>query len=147
MIVDATVVIHLAKAGRLDLLGSLDRWTFVVPEQVVGEVTYPSQAAALADALQIGHLRRESSTDSAEIALYADLRRRMGKGEAACLAMAVTRGWLLASDDRGRAFRRLTRERLGRTGLMDTGSIVDAARKKGVISSRIAQQILQTTRP
>jgi predicted nucleic acid-binding protein len=109
VVVDATVIIHLTKAGRLDLLGTLEGWDFVVPDQVVEEVTYAEQAAALAAALAAGHLRRESSTDLAEIALYAELKgeRTMGKGDAACLAMAASRGWLLASDDRGRAFRRL----------------------------------------
>ncbi len=39
VVLDATVVIHLAKAERLDLLGSLEGWVFVVPDQVVEEVT------------------------------------------------------------------------------------------------------------
>ena len=105
--VDATVVIHLAKAERLHLLGSLEGWAFVIPDQVVEEVTYPDQAAALEQALKLGHLRRESSTDPREIATYAELRQRMGRGEAACLAMAECRRWMVASDDRGKAFRRL----------------------------------------
>jgi len=141
VVVDATVVIHLAKAGRLDLLGALEGWDFVVPGQVVEEVTYAEQAAALAAALAAGHLRRETSTDLAEIALYAELRDRMGKGEAACLAMAASRGWLLASDDRGRAFRRLVGERIGIDRLIDTARIADAAREQGVLSPDDARQI------
>jgi predicted nucleic acid-binding protein len=140
-VVDATVVIHLAKARRLDLLGALDGWDFVVPDQVVEEVTYPEQAAALAAALEAAHLRRESSTDPAEIALYAELRERMGKGEAACLAMAASRGWLLASDDRGRAFWRLVGDRIGIDRLIDTARIAEAACKQGVLSADDARQI------
>lgn len=130
VVVDATVIIHLAKAERLHLLGALQGWEFVVPDQVVEEVTYPEQAATLKAALAAGHLRQESSTDTTEIALYAELRTRMGKGEAACLAMAATRGWLLASDDRGRAFRRLVHERIGPDRLIDTARIAEAAREK-----------------
>ena len=88
VVVDATVVISLAKAECLHLLGSLEGWAFVIPDQVVEEVNYPGQAVALEQALKLGHLRRESSTDPQEIAIYAELRQRMGRGEAACLAMA-----------------------------------------------------------
>lgn len=124
VVVDATVVISLAKVGRLGLLGTLPGWLFVVPDQVVEEVTYPDQAEALRQVIQAGGLRQESSTDPAEMALYAELRQRMGKGEAACLAMAATRGWYLASDDRGRAFRRLLREHLGDDRLLSTPALL-----------------------
>jgi predicted nucleic acid-binding protein len=141
VVVDATVVIHLAKAQRLDLLGALEGWDFVVPDQVAEEVSYPDQTEALARALEAGHLRRESSTDPAEIALYAEVRKRMGKGEAACLAMAATRGWLLGSDDHGRAFRRLVGERIGTDRLIDTARIAGEARALGVLSADDARQI------
>jgi len=65
----------------------------------------------------------------------------MGKGEAACLAMAASRGWLLASDDRGRAFRRLVHERIGPDRLIDTARIADAAREQGVLSADDARHI------
>jgi len=139
VILDATVVIHLARAGRLGLLGRVEGYEFVVTEQVVNEVTYPEQAAALRTALEAGHLRVESSTDTAELALYAELRARMGKGEAASLAMAACRGWMLASDDRGRAFRRLVRERLGLSNLEDTLAIVTLAEDRGVITPEEAE--------
>ena len=141
VVLDATVVIHLAQADRLDLLGAMEGYVFVVPDQVVEEVIYPEQAAILEQALEAGHLRRESSTEPAEIALYAELRRRMGKGEAACLAMSVRRDWMLASDDRGRAFRRIVRERLGTARLIDTSAIVKMALEGGVISADEAEQI------
>jgi len=141
VVLDATAVIHLAGADRLDVLGAIGDHDFVVPDQVVEEVTYPEQAGALNRALEAGHLRRESSTDPAEVALYADLRQRMGKGEAACLAMAASRGWMLASDDRGRAFRRMARERIRDEDLIDTIEIVDMAREHGLLSADEAARI------
>ncbi len=141
VVVDATVVIHLTRAGRLHVLGAIKGYVFVVPDQVVEEVTYPEQATALAHALHAGHLRRETSTEPGEVALYAELRHRMGKGEAACLAMSVHRGWMLASDDRGRAFRRLVRARIGEKNLMDTMTIVNLARKQGTLSAAEAERI------
>jgi predicted nucleic acid-binding protein len=143
VVVDATVVIHLAKARRLDLLGALEGWDFVVPDQVVEEVSYPDQAEALARALEAGHLRRESSADPAEIALYAEVRKRMGKGEAACLAMAATRGWLLASDDHGPAFRRLVGDHIASDRLIDTARIAEMACEQGALSADEAKRIKQ----
>jgi predicted nucleic acid-binding protein len=139
--VDATVIINLIKAGHLELLSALEGWRFSVPDQVAEEVSDPEQAAALARAFEAGHLRRDSSTDPEEIAAYADLKRRMGKGEAACLAIAVTRGWTLASDDRGRAFRRLLRERIGEGGVIDTPEIARIAQSHGLISAEEADRI------
>ena len=142
VVVDATVVINLAKAECLHLLGSLEGWAFVIPDQVVEEVNYPGQAVALEQALKLGHPRRESSTDPQEIAIYAELRQRMGRGEAACLAMAECRRWMVASDDRGNAFRRLVRERIGSEQLIDTAFIVNAAQEQGAISPDDARRIL-----
>lgn len=70
----------------------------------------------------------------------------MGKGEAACLAMATTRGWMLASDDRGRAFRRLATERIGNNRLLDTPGIAAMARAQGILSDAEEQQIRNRVR-
>ena len=66
--VDASVLINLIRAGRLSLLGAIAGRRFVVPEQVVEEVSHPEQAAALDHAIRAGHVRREPSTDPSEIA-------------------------------------------------------------------------------
>lgn len=144
--VDATVLINLIQAGRLEILGALEGWRFGVPDQVVEEVSDREQAAVLARAFEAGHLQRESSTDPEEIATYAELKLRMGKGEAACLAIAVTRGWMLASDDRGHAFRRLVRERIGEGRLIDTAEIVRIAQRDGVVSADEADRIRARSR-
>lgn len=144
--VDTTVLINLIQAGRLDILAALRGWEFVAPDQAVEEVSRQNQRAALERSLEAGHLRRESSTEPREIAAYAELRLRMGKGEAACLAIAASRGWTLASDDRGRAFRRLVRERIGEHRLIDTSEIVRIAREQGVVSSEEADRIREKSR-
>ncbi len=56
--------------------------------------------------------------------------------------MAARRGWMMASDDQGRAFQRLVRERIGSEQLMGTAIIVTAAQEQGVISHADAQRIL-----
>jgi hypothetical protein len=62
--------------------------------------------------------------------------------EAACLAMAARRGWMMASDDQGRAFQRLARERIGSEQLMGTAFSVNAAQDQGVTSPDDARRIL-----
>ena len=85
---DATVLINLTHVGRLDLLSALSAFSFVVPDQGVAEITVPDQRQQFQEALARGDLRQESITDPRELAIYAELRRTMGKGEAACLATA-----------------------------------------------------------
>ncbi len=141
VVVDATVVINLIKAGCLDLLGVIAGWEFVLPDQVVEEVTYPEEAEALQQAFETGELRRESATAHAEIAMYAELRQRMGRGEAACLAMAACRDWMMASDDRGRAFLRLARRGIGECRLIGTSDIVRIGLRQGALSAEGADRI------
>lgn len=138
--VDASVVINLIHVTRLDLLGSLGNYRFVVPEQVVAEVSLPAQAQSLGQALEAGHLELEVSTDPVEMEMYADLRQVMGRGEAACLAMAITRGCMVASDERG-CFLRLTREHLGEHRVLNTPGLLLLAIRHGVISCSEADRM------
>lgn len=81
VVLDASVVINLIHACRLDLLAKIEGYEFVVPEQVIElEVTYPDQAKALSAALEAGWVRRVESTETAEIRLDAELSAVMGKG-------------------------------------------------------------------
>jgi predicted nucleic acid-binding protein len=101
VVTDANILINLMHAGRLELLGGLPRFAFVIPTEVVAEITAPDQKAQLAAALTRGDLREMSLTEIGELTTYAECRRIMGKGEATCLALAGGRGWLIASDERG----------------------------------------------
>ena len=92
---DTTLIINLIHASMLCLLGAIPGYFFVVPDEVVEEVTYPDQAQSLLDALEQGWLASESITDPREIELYTYFRNFMGKGEAACLALAEMRGLLM----------------------------------------------------
>lgn len=102
---DTCVLINLIHVARLPLLGRLPGYEFVIPNHVYEEVTDPKQRQALDEALDRGGVKKESLTDLTSVELYASLRASLGSGEAACLALAVTRGWMIASDER-RLFRR-----------------------------------------
>lgn len=88
---DACVLINLIHVGRLSVLGDLPGYEFVVPDQVYEEVTDRGQRQAIDDAIDHGKLRKESITDLSSTELYATLCASLGRGEAACIAMAVPR--------------------------------------------------------
>ena len=140
VVTDANVLINLIHAGRLHLLGALTAFKFVVPDHVIAEITRSAQRQALEIALTRGALSKRSITGPRELATYAELRRIMGSGEAACLAMAEARGWLIASDEK----RRLRREViawLGEGRLVTTAGLFVIAIRAGVISVKEADQI------
>lgn len=109
--VDSNVLINLIHLDRLDLLKSLPGYEFVVPDIVVAEITAKEQAQRLSKALDRGELRMEPVVEL-ERDVFAELAQVMGKGEAACIAMAEMRGWLVATDEKRRVLR-AARERLG----------------------------------
>ena len=122
VVTDANVLINLIHVDRLALLGAPVGFDFVVPPEVVAEVSIAEHAAALATALEAGHLRPLAFEGTAELEFYAQHVQVLGKGESACLAMAEVRGWYVASDERGR-FLRLATERLGVDFILNTAGI------------------------
>jgi hypothetical protein len=73
VVADANVLINLMHAGRLDLLGALTAFKFVVPDHVIAEITEPVQRQTLDLGFTRGDLRQESVTDLAELATYVGL--------------------------------------------------------------------------
>lgn len=133
VVTDACVLINLIHVGRLPVLGDLPGYEFVVPDHVYEEVTDPGQRQALDDAIDHGKLREESLTDLSSIDLYASLRASLGRGEAACIAMAVAESCMIASDER-RLFRREVVARLGEERLLTTVSIYVLAIEAGLLT-------------
>jgi predicted nucleic acid-binding protein len=132
VVTDANVLINLIHAGRLELLGALTGHRFVVPEQVVAEVTVPAQRSRLADALGRALVRQEP-LDVEALALYGELRAVMGRGEAACLATAHVKAWWVASDEKG-PFRREALARLGPGQLVTTPGLFVLALRAGLLT-------------
>jgi predicted nucleic acid-binding protein len=136
---DANVLINLIHVDLLGLLGCLPGYEFVVPEQVVVEVTDPCQSMVLQGAISQGVLRIELMDDIEGLALFSELTQTMGRGEAACLSLAVRRGWFLASDER-KVFRREALKRIGQDHLLNTPGILLLAIRSGVLTVEAADQ-------
>jgi predicted nucleic acid-binding protein len=132
VLTDANVIINLIHVRSLGLLGKLQGYEFVVPDEVVREVTDPSQREALQSAIDAGALRAITIDDVATLKLFAKLLAIMGSGEAACLSLAQTRGWLIASDEK-KVFRREAISRLGAGRIMNTPGILLVAIRSGVL--------------
>jgi predicted nucleic acid-binding protein len=131
--VDANIVINLIHAARLAFFGAIPGYDFVAPEEVVAEIIDPSQREQLDRAIVNGGLRMETITDPDDLVEYAELRRSLGKGEAACLVLAKRNGWLIASDEKGR-FQHVAISTLGAGRIVNTAGLFVMAIRAGLIS-------------
>jgi predicted nucleic acid-binding protein len=132
VVADAGVLINLIHVDALELLGRLVRFEFVVIEHVAQEITHPDQAAALAEAVRQGWIRRESLDRPEGLEAFADLLRVIDRGEAASLAWAAIEGAAVACDDR-RACREAT-ARLGAGSILTTPGLLLAAVRDGLLT-------------
>jgi predicted nucleic acid-binding protein len=119
-IIDACCTINLYAAGNLLTLLPALGGEWYVQERVVTETRYIRRADPddesklirepidLRPALDAGVLRSCTATED-ELALFVELAVPLGDGEAMCLAIAQSRGWTLATDDR--KARRIATER------------------------------------
>lgn len=131
VLTDANVLINLAQVDRLDLLSDLQDLDFCIPQEVLAEVI--RERVRVEEALHRGHLRELLLGETGELALFADLRQIMGMGEAACLAMAVHRGALIASDEK-RVFKREAEARLGPGRLLNTPGLLLLTIRRGILT-------------
>lgn len=110
-VVDACCTINLYAAGNLLTLLPAYGGEWHVPPVVIGEaqsIRRPSpddptklvkEPMDLRPAFAAGVLRHCTPTEEEE-ALFVEYAADLGDGEAMCLAIAQTRGWTLATDDR-----------------------------------------------
>ena len=137
IVADASVLINFIHAGQLALLAALPGYEWVAPEDVVAEITDPVQREQLDRAIANQQLRVETVTDPEDLVQYAELRRTLGRGEAACIVLAARHGWLVASDEKGKFQREMT-ARLGSGRLVNTPGLFVTAIRAGLISVEVA---------
>lgn len=119
VVIDASVLINLAIIDRVDLLAALGSYRFVVPLDALEEVVQREQRRRVDAAITEGTLRTRKLSEPSILARRAEFLRQMDPGEAACLALALEEGWLVACDEK-RVFRRLALELLGEGRLLNT---------------------------
>lgn len=139
VVCDACVLINFLLVGRFDLLSQNPDFRCLVTEHVVAEITKPSQAAALAQEIEVGHIELTEVNDLAELALFAELTYFLGAGEAAAIAVAYHRDLAVATDD-GRTCREIE-QRLGPGRLLTTPGILLRAIRNDALKVKQADEI------
>ncbi len=108
VISNTTVLSNFAEIGALDMLHLLHPGLFL-PTEVCQEIrdgldegyAFYSEIAQLLDRrIPTSWLRLTSLADEDEIEIFATMPTRLHPGEAACLAIARNRNWLLLTADR-----------------------------------------------
>ena len=101
IVLDTSILLNFVKIGRVELLGQLGT-SVVLLDQVFDEVRRPKQRKVVKDAVAADTLDLQSVRDPVEIALFTELQAggRLGAGECAVLAVAITRNWVAGLQDR-----------------------------------------------
>ena len=133
VVTDSNVLVNLMHVSRLGLLGSIPGHEFVVPDHVRKEITNAAQLSLLDAAIGAGTIKLESLTDLDALATFAELIVHLGRGEAACIAIAAKRGWWIASDEK-RRFRREAETRVGGDRILGTVEVFVLAIEAGLIT-------------
>jgi predicted nucleic acid-binding protein len=137
---DACVLINFAHVSRLDLLGQIQDMIFHAPQEVLNEVSEPGQMRKIEEAVENGALHRLKIIAVEELQSVAEYIEQFGKGESACLAVAIHRQWVVATDET--KDRRLSREIASkRIKLINTPGILLKAVRQGLLSVQAADLI------
>ncbi len=101
IVLDTSILLNFVKIGRVGLLGQL-RTSVVLLDQVFDEVRRLDQREAVKVAVAAGTLDLQSVRNPTEVALFTEFRAggRLGAGECAVLAVALTRNWVAGLQDR-----------------------------------------------
>ena len=141
VVLDTSVLLNFVKIQRIDLLGSLGV-PILLLEDVLAEVTHPAHRAIVDRAVADGVLLRETVSDLAEVTLFAELAQsgRLGPGERATMAVALTRGMAAAIQERPAQAEMHRRDRRAR--IVTTEDIVVHAIRSGTVGLPEADAML-----
>lgn len=130
VITDANVLINFVHIGQVALLGDLPTYRFQLPAEVLHELIDDDQRAQIEAAIAAHQLDLMVIEALDTLTLFGELRDLMGRGEAACLAVAATTGCHLASDEKKR-FRRKAVELIGEARIVRTEDLLVEAIRCG----------------
>ena len=130
---DTSVLVNLLHVGFLALLAQVPSLEFVLPDHVYEEVLALDQRAELDSANRSGALRTVAVADPTALDTFQALvRTPLGRGEAACIALASIGGGLVACDDRKAG--RVVHERLGPGRLLTTPAVIVLLIRAGALT-------------
>lgn len=142
VVTDANVLINLIHVQYLVLLSRLPSHRFHIPPEVEAEILLPDQKRELQAAVEAGWLDRTAIVELEALSDYVSMLPTMGRGEAACIALAKQHGWSVASDERG-CVARAIKQRLGPGRQLTTPDLLAAAIREGLLSIQEADRMKQ----
>ena len=145
VITDTNILINFTKINRMDILQKLHLYAFYIPEEVYEEITYPAQRLVLDQVLGERWLRKTEIADRNELRSYTRYTQKMGDGEAACLAIATRRRWIMACDEeKNKLISREIQHELGKGYLLNTPGILLKTIREGILTVSQADAIKDT---
>lgn len=145
VVTDANVLVNLMRASQLGLLAKIPNYEFAVPDHAREEITIPKQRTQLDHAVFEGWLKVAGVNDPGAITVFTELIAHLGRGEAACIAIAATRGWLIASDEKKRFLHEAT-ARVGGGCVITNADIFALAGKAGLLTANADKVTLKADR-
>lgn len=130
--IDTDVLLEFIREDRLDLLGRNPAFQFIVSDTVYREVENQGQKAKLDEAISRDYFRRSRLDQMQALELYQVVRHRLDKGEAACIALAATNGWYVASDEKG-VLEGIVETHVGPDRLLNSADILLQSIKEGLL--------------
>ncbi len=100
-ILDASILISLGKAGRLDVLGKTRSYRWHVAQMTRQELVKPETREPVEQFILDGRIAIVGldSDDPPGMELLAEWSDRVDPGEAESIAIALARGWLIGLED------------------------------------------------
>lgn len=104
LVLDACIVISFANAGHFSIIEELGQHRVCIAQRAAGEVTRDPAKSTLAQSIQAGKIELvsinlELPQEQSALALYDARPAFRGRGDAEVLALASTRGYVVASDE------------------------------------------------
>lgn len=145
VVLDACLAITFGNAGALDLVTGIERYDVVIASRAIGEVTRPPASHALREAVEEGRIRSAAvdlSVPEEQDALvrFDTMPAFRGRGDAEVLALAVSRGYAVGTDER--AIRRVAKAELTSRHLVSTLDVLVLAVREERVSARKAAGLL-----
>jgi len=134
LLLDANVIIDLAKLGIMADVVRLQRYEPMVTPIVRGEIRRPEQAEALAAGIAAGAIREVALEGIEQYALLAPISEAIGAADAECLVAASQLGGMLASDETRRKFMREARRLIGGERLVRLHALLAEAIASGLVT-------------
>ncbi len=131
IVMDTSSAIDLIEIGLFEAVLALPSHSFGLPRESLAEIKRPSQRVFVEAAIGRSALILLIIDDPAEMALKDEIAKRLGEGEAACLAIAASRGWGLACEERNRKFEREIAQRLGQNRVFRVEDLLAAVIRSG----------------